>query len=153
MGWSLMVFPYGSRYGSPFKSSLEILLSMTLHVDLLHPISDLSSGVDFSLHSIAICPQLALVLVDNGVGVRALCYLPLLDAFNFQYVPFWFLGGKWETIWLSWQSLEIYCVIIWRQIHIFHLTGLEKNRRNLGFVWHLGLWLCTYYLCGFGRVI
>lgn len=65
------------------------------------------------------CPQLALILVDDGVRVGGLCYLSLLNVarcLTFSMCPFDFWEQKWEPIWLFWQSLEAYCVKIWSHL-------------------------------------
>lgn len=140
--------------GSFDNWSLKILWSMTLHVDLLHPINDLGSGVNFSLLPIDICPRLALILVDDGVRVGELSFLSLLNVarcLTFNMCPFDFWKQKWEPIWLFWQSLEAYCVKVTSSIR---QDWKKITEGNLGLVRQVDLWLfATFCLCCFGWII
>lgn len=119
--------------------SREILIPLVPLVGLVHLSSDRGSGTDLLFIPTDICSQPALILVDDVVVVCA------SDArghrFNFQYMPFWFFGIKWEPIQLSWRSLGAYCVIMWRQIPHLPLGSPGKRSRRK---WTLGSrWFCN----------
>lgn len=112
--WSLMVFWNGSCYIYLTLSCLFLTWQLITgdldthgptRVDLLHSLSDLSSGTDFLFIPIDICSQLPLIRMD--VRVMVCTSVACGHMFSFQYVSFWLLGIKWEPMQLSWQSLEV----------------------------------------------
>lgn len=121
----------------------------TPHVDLFHPISDLSFGTVF----LATCSQLAINPSRRwGYGMCLYC---MWLCVQLSTCAFWLLGIKWEPIWLSCQSLKS---IMWSsegRYHIFHQTGLEKTAEgNAGLMQQVVLWLwAPFYLCSLRQAI
>ena len=121
--WSLMIFQYGSHcttwlYLAVFllsNSSLEILLPW-LPVLTSPPHLWPDSGAGVSLPLSQCLPEAR--AHPSGCGVKACASVACGSVFNFQYVPFGLLGINREPIQLYQQSLEVYCVIDWGQMHL-----------------------------------
>lgn len=89
------------------------------HVDWLHPISDLGSQTDFSCHPIDICPQWALILVDDWVRIGRLWFVHVLDVVIYLTFNMPFLTSG-ENVKTNLVVLEVCCTVIWRQQHIIY---------------------------------